>query len=54
MFNANTLTQLQTIMLSSQATVADLQGIAVDAKGDIFAAGWDGTIYEINEAPGRW
>ncbi len=49
-FNPNTLQQVETITLSSQAFGADLRGIAVDAKGNIFAAGWDGTIYELNSS----
>jgi hypothetical protein len=49
-FDPNTLAKISTITLSSQAFSADLRDIAVDAKGNIFAAGWNGTIYELNSS----
>jgi hypothetical protein len=49
-FDPNTLAKIQTITLSSQAQNGDLRGIAVDATGRIFAAGWDGTIYQLNSS----
>jgi hypothetical protein len=47
-FNPNTMQQVQTIKLSLQAFSADLRALAVDAAGQIFAAGWDGNIYQLD------
>src|SRR5205085_5007277 len=37
-----------TINLSPTLFSADVRGIAVDALGDLYAAGWDGNIYHAS------
>jgi hypothetical protein len=47
-YNPTTMALVRTITLSSTAMTADLRGIAVDASGTIYAAGWDGKIYQLS------
>jgi hypothetical protein len=51
-YNPTTMALVRTITLSSAAVVADLRGIAVDAAGQIYAAGWDGKIYQLSSTGG--
>ena len=47
-FNPNTMDKVETILASGPVKYADLRGIAVDANGNIFAAEYSGTVYELN------
>jgi hypothetical protein len=47
-FNPATMALLRTITLSATAANADLRSIAVDASGTLYAAGWDGKIYQLS------
>ncbi len=49
-FDPITLASLGSITLSAALQTADLRGLAVDASSNIFAAGWDGSLYQVSTA----
>jgi hypothetical protein len=49
-FDPITLASLGSITLSAALQTADLRGLAVDASSNIFAAGWDGSLYQVRNA----
>jgi hypothetical protein len=47
-YNPATTALVRTISLSAALSTADVRGIAVDSAGLLYAAAWDGNIYQVS------
>ncbi|MBK9307811.1 MAG: hypothetical protein IPM58_12150 [Nitrospira sp.] len=47
-FDPTTLASVRTIPFPDDLFIADVRGIAVDQNGLIYAAGWDGNIFQVD------